>query len=145
MGVRRLEHYNLLTARFTETLNFYSEVLGMKCGPSPSGDMKETAWIYGGTGNAAVHVQRVDPVDPEQRFALIRKRLGGLAGPIDISRLKGSGAIEHIAFECDDYDGIVSQLNEAGVFFIRNEVQNINLRQLFLNDPNGVTLELNFR
>jgi len=145
MAVRRLEHCNLLTPKFTETLNFYRDVLGMKYGPSPSGDIKESAWIYDGGGTAVVHVQRVDPADPEKRFALVRQRLGDLAGPLDLSRLKGGGAVEHIAFECDEYDEIAAHLDKAGIRFTRNEVSSIKLRQLFLNDPNGVTLELNFR
>ena len=46
MGVRRLEHYNLLTTKFDQTIAFYSDVLGMRVGRTPSGDAKEGALEY---------------------------------------------------------------------------------------------------
>jgi catechol 2,3-dioxygenase-like lactoylglutathione lyase family enzyme len=144
MGIRRLEHCNILTPKYAETLTFYADVLGMKIGPSPANDIKESAWIYDGAGTAVVHVQRVDPANPEHRFGMVKKRLGDLVGPLEMSQLKGGGAIEHIAFECDDYDETAAMLSKAKIAFARNG-SSAGFRQLFLNDPNGVTLELNFR
>jgi len=38
-----------------------------------------------------------------------------------------------------------SKLESRGLVYTSSDVPSINLRQLFVNDPNGVTLELNFR
>jgi catechol 2,3-dioxygenase-like lactoylglutathione lyase family enzyme len=75
----------------------------------------------------------------------VRDRLGSLAGSLELSSLNGGGAIDHIAFECADYDQMRAKLQARGLKFTSNDVPMIKLRQLFVNDPNGVTLELNFR
>ncbi len=59
--------------------------------------------------------------------------------------LNGSGSIDHVAFDASDFDDISSRLSVAGLKFREDGIPAINLRQLFVNDPNGVQLELNFR
>jgi catechol 2,3-dioxygenase-like lactoylglutathione lyase family enzyme len=146
MGVKSLDHYNLLTTRFSETLAFYGEALGMEArAPMSMGDMSNGAWIHDESGAPLVHVQRVDPHNPEQRLGQVRARLGALADGIDAQRLSGAGAIEHIAFECDDYEGLRERLSKLGLELAFNDAPQVKLRQIFVRDPNGVLLELNFR
>jgi hypothetical protein len=38
-----------------------------------------------------------------------------------------------------------AKLQKRGMAFTENYVESIKLRQLFANDPSGVTLEMNFR
>lgn len=144
MLVRRLNHYNVLTTKLDETNRFYERVLGMRVGPPPSGDTKRGAWIYDGEGTPVVHVQAIDPADPERRFAEIRLRLGEMADGLSLASMKGTGVIEHIAFECTDYDRVADRLREHGLAYRTNEAPMAKLRQLFVKDPNGITLELNF-
>jgi hypothetical protein len=56
-----------------------------------------------------------------------------------------TGAVDHIAFNGVDYDEIVSRLERRGVHARRNEQPGGALRQLFLEDPNGVKIEINVR
>jgi catechol 2,3-dioxygenase-like lactoylglutathione lyase family enzyme len=51
----------------------------------------------------------------------------------------------HVAFACRDYDAVRAKLGRHGLEMSFNDVPQIGLRQIFVNDPNGITLELNFR
>ena len=68
MSVQRLEHYNIRTTKYAETIKFYDDVLGMKAQRAPmmTGDGPPT-WIYDGSGTAAIHLTPVDPADPGSR------------------------------------------------------------------------------
>jgi catechol 2,3-dioxygenase-like lactoylglutathione lyase family enzyme len=59
--------------------------------------------------------------------------------------LSGGGAIDHVAFECDDYDAMLGKIRDRGLPYRENFVPSVPLRQIFVNDPSGVTVELNFR
>jgi hypothetical protein len=58
--------------------------------------------------------------------------------------LRGSGVIDHVAFRCTGLDEMLARLQAAGVEFNERQVDNEALYQLFLFDPNGVKVELNF-
>jgi len=58
--------------------------------------------------------------------------------------LRGSGVIDHVAFRCSGLDEMLARLKAAGVEFNERQVDNEALYQLFLFDPNGVKVELNF-
>ena len=71
MKVRRLEHYNIRTTKFDETVKFYDDVLGMKAQQPPmmQGDWPPS-WIYDDSGIAAIHLTPVDPKDPEAAYTI---------------------------------------------------------------------------
>ncbi|HTJ62982.1 MAG TPA: VOC family protein [Alphaproteobacteria bacterium] len=140
----RLDHCNIRTFDLDGTIKFYSDVVGLKDGDFP-GSRSMGAWLYDVSERPILHIIAIDPKDPQAALDRVRDRLGSLAGDLDLSSMKGGGAVDHIAFECDDYDGMADKLTGLGLYFTRNEVPSINLRQLFVNDPNGITLELNFR
>jgi len=140
----RLDHCNIRTFDLDGTIKFYSDVVGLKDGDFP-GTRSMGAWLYDVSERPILHIIAIDPKDPEAALDRVRDRLGNLAGALDIKTMKGGGAVDHIAFECDDYDAMADKLTGLGLYFTRNEVPSIKLRQLFVNDPNGITLELNFR
>jgi catechol 2,3-dioxygenase-like lactoylglutathione lyase family enzyme len=142
--IKQLDHYNIRTFRIDETVDFYVDLLGMRDGPFMA-PRSMGAWLYDTTDRPVVHLIAIDPDNPEAAVGRIRERLEGLGEPVDMSTWRGGGAIDHIAFECDDYDGQIAKLGERGIPFRESFVPSINLRQIFVNDPNGVTVELNFR
>lgn len=149
--IRKLEHANILTTRLADTVRFYTEVLGMKNGPIPaipemaSDGTPKLAWIYDQSGSAVLHIQAVDPDDPQEALSRVRARLGPLAGSLDVATLKGGAAIEHLAFECSGYEDLQATIEAANLEYRHFDLPSYNLRQIFVNDPNGITLELNFR
>ncbi len=144
MTVRKLDHVNILTPKYEETLAFYGEVLDMKVGPTPSSPLTRGAWICDDGGLPIVHVQKVDPADPASKFADVRRRLGDKMGPTAVDELYGSGSVEHVALQCEGYDRLLARLRAAGFAPRTNEVPGMRLRQIFIPDPNGIVLELNF-
>jgi catechol 2,3-dioxygenase-like lactoylglutathione lyase family enzyme len=142
MMVRRLEHYNIRTTKFAETVKFYDDALGMKCKRAPMAPAEFPAtWIYDDSGVAAIHLTPVDPADPVASYA----KISAYRGSEPDATFMGSGAIDHVAFECEGVEEIKARLTAMKVKFVENNFPSFNLTQLFLKDPNGVTLELNFR
>jgi hypothetical protein len=92
-----------------------------------------------------VHLIAIDPARPDAALGRIRERLEDLAGEISPRSLHGGGAIDHIAFACDDYEETVKKLRNRRLAYRENYVASLKLKQVFVNDPNGVTLELNFQ
>lgn len=142
MMVRRLEHYNIRTTKFAETVKFYDDTLGMKAKRAPMVPADGPAtWIYDDSGTAVIHLTPVDPADPFGSYSKMVQYRGGESEPA----FYGSGAIDHVAFECEGFDDIKARLQAMKIAFAENDFPGFNLRQLFFKDPNGVTLELNFR
>lgn len=141
MSVLRLEHCNLRTYRLAETVRFYETVLGMRAGHSPMSPPGAAAnWLYDRSGEAAIHLTPVDPADPAGSYAQIAAYRGGDPD----AAFDGSGAVDHIAFACADAQAVKARLHSLGVAFAEKHWAAQNFRQIFVKDPNGVTLELNF-
>lgn len=141
MVVRRLEHYNIRTTKFAETVKFYDDALGMKARRAPMlPEDGPATWIYDDSGVAAIHLTPVDPADPLGSYAKMTQYRGGEGD----AAFEGSGAIDHVAFECEGIEEIKARLTAMNVKFVENVFPGF-LSQLFLKDPNGVMLELNFR
>jgi len=142
MRIKRLEHYNIRTTKFEETVKFYDDILGMKCKRAPmASEGTPPTWIYDDSGTPVVHLTPVDPKDPHGSYS----KMAQYRGADPDAAFQGSGAIDHVAFECEGFDEILGRLEAKKVVFAKNEFPNFNLRQIFVRDPNGVTLELNFR
>jgi catechol 2,3-dioxygenase-like lactoylglutathione lyase family enzyme len=142
--IKQLDHCNIRTFKIDETVQFYCELLGLRDGMFP-GPRGMGAWLYDTTDRPVLHLIAIDPGNPDEALDRIRERLDGLGAPLEADRLTGGGAIDHIAFECADYDDQVERIRGRGLPFRESHVPSIALRQIFVNDPNGVTVELNFR
>ena len=55
------------------------------------------------------------------------------------------GAVDHVAFGAADYEGFVAKLSARGVPHQVRDVPGQRIRQVFVHDPNGVKVEINFR
>lgn len=139
----RLEHCNIRSFDLAATIRFYEDVIGLRAGPTPG--MNRGAWLYDESDVAVVHVIDLASGNGDASLAEIRHRLGELVGPLDPDAMKGGGAIDHIAFRCDDYDAMVRRIEAQGIAYRTFDLSAYNLRQILVNDPSGVTLELNFR
>jgi hypothetical protein len=74
--------------------------------------------------------------DPEG----LRKYLGER----DVSSMHGSGAVDHIAFFATGLEAMLKHLQAIGVDCRERTVPSIGLHQLFLDDPTGIVIELNY-
>lgn len=134
-----LNHFSIRTTDMEATQRFYEGVLGLTVGPRPAFPFPGI-WLYNGphdqVANALVHVIGVDLQDPEG----LKQYLGGR----DLSSLKGSGAVDHIALFDTGLEIKLRQLHKLGIPVRERTVPVIALHQLFLDDPNGVVIELNY-
>lgn len=134
MALGRLDHYSIRTMRLEETRRFYTEVLGLEVGPRPPLNFPGV-WLYNGA-DAVVHVIGIDPDNPQALIEYLGEK--GMDGA------PGTGTVDHIAFAASDAEGMRARFLAAGARFRERTVPGMNLRQIFLEDPNGVTIELNF-
>lgn len=139
MPVSRLDHYSIRTARLADTERFYTEVLGLTVGPRPAFDFPG-AWLYQGNV-AVVHVIGIDPSDASGLKGYLGDK--GMDSAPGTGTL-GTGTIDHVAFIGADVAAMRDRFRAAGVPFRDRLVPTLNLEQVFLEDPNGVTIELNF-
>ena len=134
-----LNHFSIRTIDLDATRRFYETVLGLTVGPRPDFPFPGL-WMYRGdhadVANAVVHIIGMDPNDPEG----LKKYLGDR----DIASLRGSGAIDHVAFFADGLARMLAHLASLGIAARQRTVPSIGLHQVFLDDPNGVVVELNF-
>src|SRR5689334_10003915 len=112
----KLEHYNLMTKKLRQTVDFYSKVLGLYEGFYPT-SLGPGAWLYDSTDTPVVHMQEVlDEGRLESRLAGTSGRIkDGAAADLAFDNLYGSGTIDHIAFNCEGVDEFKSRLGELGV------------------------------
>ncbi len=136
MAIDRLDHYSIRTTRLAETERFYVDVMGLEVGPRPAFPFPGV-WLYR-DGVAVVHVVGIDPNDPAGLVAYLGDK--GMDGLAD-----GTGSIDHVAFLCSGLEAMRAHFTAAGVGFRERAVPNMALHQIFLDDPNGVTIELNYR
>jgi catechol 2,3-dioxygenase-like lactoylglutathione lyase family enzyme len=134
-----LNHLSIRTLDLDATRNFYENVLGLTVGPRPDFPFPGL-WMYrgdhGDIANAAVHIIGMDRNDPQG--------LKNYLGDRDPSSLHGTGAVDHVAFFATGLAGMREHLRRIGVAARERTVPNIGLHQLFLDDPNGVVIELNY-
>lgn len=133
MPIARLDHYSIRTADLDSTTRFYTEVLGFEVGPRPNFPFPGV-WLYN-NGLAVVHVIGIDPKDSSG----LQDYLGDRA-----TTDKGSGMVDHVAFYGTDPDAIRTRIQAAGLAFTERKVPSVALEQIFVEDPSGIVVELNF-
>ena len=127
MSIQSLHHFNLRTshAEMLVLRDFYCEVLGFTVGPRPP--FRSTGfWLYAG-GAPVLHLVAAAPTSESLPDVPLRR-----------------SAADHIAFRCSDLEGTVERLRQHGIEHSIDEVPLVNETQIFLHDPSGMGVELNF-
>ncbi len=100
-------------------LAFYTTTLGLQEGYRPA--LRHPGhWLYAG-GQAVLHLNALLPLTPPDR------------GPVD-----------HMALKAHDLDATRQLLRDAQVPFQEQPLKGTTLHQVFVQDPLGLTVELNF-
>ena len=133
MPLERMEHYLVLTEDVDRTRDFYRDALGMTVGFRPELEFAGY-WLYLGD-TPCIHIADWDEYE-------------GWTARVGIpfsKKASGTGPVDHIAFNATGYDEMLERLRRLAIEPACNSLDDIGLRQLFLHDPNGVAIELNFR
>jgi len=122
----------VLTHDIEKTKEFYCDGLGMEAGFRPKMGFPGY-WLYLGDV-PVVHVADL----PAYIDRTTEVEIPISSGP------PGTGAVDHIAFNCEDYDGVKNRLENKGFKISTAELNDGQLKQIYLIDPNGLIIELNF-
>ena len=123
----RLDHINIQATRLDETVAFYRDLLGLEAiDPPPPLDPAKVQWMKNDDGAAIFHISTAGSIG-------------------STSHGEGTGPVHHVALDCVDPEAMITRLDTRGIAHRDNYVAAIKLTQIFVEDPNGVLLELNFR
>ncbi len=122
MAIGVLQHINIRCADADRSRDFYVEIMGLTEGPRPP-FASRGYWLFLG---------------PEPIVHLVQKPAGEpVRGP-------GTGDLDHIAFAGHDLAGFKATLADAGIAYREAMVPREKTIQIFVLDPDGIQLELNF-
>ena len=120
VGVSALDHVNIRTDDVPTSARYYANLLGLEPRDAPSKMTREQAcWLFDQQGHAIIHLFK-------------GTQAPGL-----------TGAIHHVALRCTGKTALLDKLRERGEKFDVCEAGG-GLTLVFLRDPHGVLLELNF-
>lgn len=125
MPVKDIIHVAIRTMDLAATNDFYTKVLGFKFAPRPEMAVPGSWLDINGT---QIHV-----LAGEKAFG------------IHDAAATDTGTVDHIAMEATGYDEIKASVVDHGCEHRENDIPGAGLWQLFIKDPNGVIIELNFR
>ena len=118
-----IDHINIKApeALLEQVRDFYCEALGLTNGFRPAFS-SAGYWLYAG----------------EQ--PLVHLSVGTVTSATDTS-----GYLDHVAFRASGLGGVLQRLEALGVDYRSSHIDELDLTQLFLRDPAGTGLEVNFK
>ena len=134
MSIVELNHYLIRAASLEVSRNFYVEVLGMS-------EMDRPNFPFPGYWlgvNGAVQVHMAPDNIPNRELYYLGTPKGTVSGQ------PGTGSIDHVAFIATDYPSVLANLKKKGVAYRPRYLKDSKLFQVFIQDPDGITIELNF-
>jgi catechol 2,3-dioxygenase-like lactoylglutathione lyase family enzyme len=128
-----MEHVLVLSDDINASREFYTTIVGLQLGARPPLEFPGF-WLYAGA-TPCLHLA------DRQSYLAHAERLGLSV----MHEPTGRGPVDHIAFNASDYDAVCARVQRSGLSAVRNTVAGGAIRQLFLDDPNGVRVEINVR
>ena len=132
MPVTSLNHYLIVSRNLERSKKFYQDVLGLEVAERPDFGFPGY-WLKTGD-NICVHLASQDPNKIRDQF-LLKKHPKGT---------NGSGSVDHIAFLAQDPEAVRERIQKNKVEMHYRSFPDAKLFQIFLRDPDDVTIELNF-
>jgi glyoxylase I family protein len=121
MPIDGFQHVNIRCTDAGRARDFYVRALGLRVGDRPP-FASFGYWLYLGDV-PVVHLVQLAPDD---------------------TREPGSGRVDHVAFHGVDIAATRQTLTAAGIPFREAVVPRDNTVQIFIHDPDGLKIELNF-
>ncbi len=130
MPLGPLQHYTIEPSDLEATKTFYCDVLGLENGDRPPLGFPGY-WLYSG-GVPTVHLLGE------------RKPREGIVVRGTEKKFDDTGRFDHIAFAASDLPGVKKRITGKNVTFREQVIPRTGGTQIFLYDPDGVGVELNF-
>ena len=132
MPLTELNHYFVRANDLERTKDFYVNVLGFEVMPRPN--FPFPGYWLGINGKIQVHMGPAGIPNQEMYY------LGTPKGAVT----DHAGVVDHIAFLASEPESFVRKFKEMGMSYRPRSLPESELFQLFIKDPNGLTIELNF-
>ena len=120
MSVSGINHVNIRTTDVAASSRFYVDVLDFKFREGQPVMGRQPNWLYDKSGRPIIHLR-------------IMEAESASTGPID-----------HVALDCDGLSSVIERLKARNMAFNVASLQP-GVTLVFVKDPHGVMLELNFR
>lgn len=133
MPITELNHYLLVARDLEKTKTFYQDVLGLALASERPDFGFPGYWLKAGE-HICVHLASQEENEIRDQF-LLKKHPRGTTG---------SGSVDHIAFLAKDADEVRRRIQKHKVEMHYRSFPDAKLFQIFLKDPDDVTIELNF-
>jgi catechol 2,3-dioxygenase-like lactoylglutathione lyase family enzyme len=132
MPLTELNHYFVRANDLEQTRRFYCEVLGFEVMPRP--DFPFPGYWLGVAGKVQVHMGPHGIANSELYYL----------GTTPRSATDNTGVVDHIAFLATQPEAFAARFDAAGIAARKRYFAQFKLFQMFVQDPNGLTIELNF-
>jgi catechol 2,3-dioxygenase-like lactoylglutathione lyase family enzyme len=132
MPLTELNHYFVRAKDLERTKDFYVNALGFDIMPRP--DFPFKGYWLGVNGKIQVHLGQAG-IENEGLYYL---------GTTKKSAPDNSGVIDHIAFLATEPEKFLARFKDLGIGARPRSLPESELYQLFIEDPDGLTIELNF-
>jgi catechol 2,3-dioxygenase-like lactoylglutathione lyase family enzyme len=132
MPLTELNHYFIRANDLEKTRQFYCDVLGFEVMPRPT--FPFPGYWLGVNGKIQVHMGP-DGIDNAEMYYL-----GTPKGAVT----DHAGVVDHIAFLATKPGDFIRRFKARGLEFQPRSLPEFDLYQIFVKDPNGLTIELNF-
>jgi catechol 2,3-dioxygenase-like lactoylglutathione lyase family enzyme len=124
MQLTDLQHVAIRTADLAATDRFYIDILGMRRADRPPFGFPGS-WLA--MGSTMIHV------------------MAGDAAKDDTGQVPtGAAAVDHLALGARGFDAYKAKFIAEGLDWRENDIPSAGLWQLFVKDPSGIVIELNF-
>ena len=134
MPISHIEHFLIAADDLDATRDWYARVLGMKPGSHPDFGFP-VHWMYVGD----IDIVHIGP-SAKQAGEIQKKYLGRTSQASGA----GTGAIDHIAFRATGLRDMLEHLRKEKIPFTQRRANGQALFQIFMLDPNGIKVELNY-
>jgi len=128
MAISKLAHYSIRATDLDASRKFYTEIMGFRVGHRPDFPFPGL-WLY--------------QTEDEREFGVVHI-IGTDQGNADGGEPAGTADFDHIAFLATDWPAMRARLMSTQTRFEERIVPTLGLYQVFVQDPAGVTIELNY-
>ena len=132
MPLTELNHYFVRANNLERSKDFYVNVLGFEVMPRP--EFPFPGYWLGINGKIQVHMGPAGIPNQEMYY------LGTPKG----AATDHAGVVDHIAFLASEPETFIKRFKAMGMDYRPRSLPDSELFQLFIKDPNGLTIELNF-
>lgn len=124
-----INHILLQATDLSMMASFINNVTGLEIGDRPPFPFPG-AWMYN-QDKAVIHIVEAKANAAQSDY------LGS-------SHISPDGVMDHIAFDGDDYRGLISRLNQHDLVYVERTVPLSQEHQVFVEGPDGLRLEILF-